>query len=203
MATPLGRRTRRRRGGATYTRGRPALECMLGWAGSALGCRRRILLLPARSLTRPSRLGSRVSSISPSRCTRDTSTDAVCWRLLHPNPKARGARGRRHEPRAARPCPPPPAAPRVRARRALPCAQPIRFFLAADSDTCVVFAAWLRSSRSGAGARGLLASRIHPLRRLNCSAAEAAPGPTEEAPASPARKYAPRLPARVVFDVML
>ena len=87
--------------------------------------------------------------------------------------------------------------------RALPCAQPIRLFLAADSDTCVVFAAWLRSSRSGAGARGLLASRIHPLRRLNCSAAEAAPGPTEEAPASPARKYAPRLPARVVFDVML
>jgi hypothetical protein len=115
----------------------------------------------------------------------------------------RKARGRRHEPRAARPCPPPPAAPRVRARRALPCAQPIRFFLAADSDTCVVFAAWLRSSRSGADARGLLASRIHPLRRLNCSAAEAAPGPTEEAPASTARKYVPRLPSRVVFDVML
>ncbi|KAG2591548.1 tryptophan--tRNA ligase, chloroplastic/mitochondrial-like isoform X1 [Panicum virgatum] len=46
----------------------------------------------------------------------------------------------------------------------------------------------LLASRSGADARGLLASRIHPLRRLNCSAAEAAPGPTEEAPASTARK---------------
>nr|CAB3478262.1 unnamed protein product [Digitaria exilis] len=46
----------------------------------------------------------------------------------------------------------------------------------------------LLASRSGAGARGLLASRIHPLRRLNCSAVEAAVGPTEEVPAPPARK---------------
>ena len=73
-ATPLGRRTRRRRGGATYTRGRPALECMLGWAGSALGCRRRILLLPARSLTRPSRLGSRAENLSVFRKVGTLST---------------------------------------------------------------------------------------------------------------------------------
>ncbi|XP_066307152.1 tryptophan--tRNA ligase, chloroplastic/mitochondrial-like isoform X1 [Miscanthus floridulus] len=43
--------------------------------------------------------------------------------------------------------------------------------------------------RSGVGARGgLLASGIHPLRRLNCSAVEAVPGPSEEASAPPARK---------------
>ncbi|EES03590.1 hypothetical protein BDA96_03G315700 [Sorghum bicolor] len=42
--------------------------------------------------------------------------------------------------------------------------------------------------RSGVGARGVLASGIHPLRRLNCSAVEAVPGPTEEASAPPARK---------------
>ncbi|CAO1945941.1 unnamed protein product [Urochloa humidicola] len=46
----------------------------------------------------------------------------------------------------------------------------------------------LLASRSGAGARGLLASSIHPLRRLNCSAVEPAAGPTEEAPTSPAMK---------------
>lgn len=34
----------------------------------------------------------------------------------------------------------------------------------------------------------MLASGIHPLRRLNCSAVEAVPGPTEEAPAPQARK---------------
>ncbi|XP_066306975.1 tryptophan--tRNA ligase, chloroplastic/mitochondrial-like isoform X1 [Miscanthus floridulus] len=43
--------------------------------------------------------------------------------------------------------------------------------------------------RSGVGARGgLLASGIHPLCRLNCSAVEAVPGPSEEESAPPARK---------------
>jgi hypothetical protein len=121
-------------------------------------------------------------------------------RAAQPNPEGIGARGRRHEPRAARPCSPPPAAPRVRSRRAVPYSQFNRLFVA---DSSVVFAASLRSSRSGAGARGLLASRFHPLRRLNCSAVEAAAGPTEEAPAPSARKYVLRLPARMVFGVML
>ncbi|GJN17707.1 hypothetical protein PR202_gb04798 [Eleusine coracana subsp. coracana] len=43
--------------------------------------------------------------------------------------------------------------------------------------------------RSGAGARGgAFAHCIRPLRRLNCSATEAAAGSSEEAPAPPARK---------------
>ncbi|KAK8453645.1 hypothetical protein SEVIR_5G317100v4 [Setaria viridis] len=91
---------------------------------------------------------------------RHTSTHAVCLRLLHPEPRSQIRRGAEHGDDAMS-----------------------RALLAH-----VLHRPPLLSSRSGAGARGLLASRIHPLRRLNCSAVEAAADPTEEAPAPPARK---------------
>lgn len=92
------RRTRRRGGGATYPRGRPALECMLGWVGlgwtAPARCGPALARISASYgpfLRGPARPGSQIAAIG-----RRTSAHAVCLRLLHPELRSQIRRASEH-----------------------------------------------------------------------------------------------------------